>query len=180
MNFHETLDHLGRTVGRGPIHRRATTLGEFLRGHRSALYQFRAKPGRWFVVLDTVYNPCPDCDVNAGSQFVQFLALEDGVSVLGECGSHASVDDDMEFTRAEEGRLSSLGWSPPNARTPNWSFEASSDEDLATLHDLAGRTFREVFALEDESIVELALHEVIVEDVYVCHFRISEIPDEAS
>ena len=164
VTFYETLHLMGRSVGRGPINRRAIAILEFISGHGSVLAQFRAKSGRWAVVLETARRSCADCDANAGSRFLQFMALEDGISVIGECGSNQFLDSDQQFTPAQERQLRLLGWNEPRpSQTPNWFFEANSDADLLALEHLTDKTLREVFALRDRDVVEVSFNEVIVE-----------------
>jgi hypothetical protein len=98
--FYDKLHLLGRTVGRGPIHRKETTVLELISGHRAVLGHFRSKPGRWAVTIETALGSCPTCDTNVTSRFLQFLVLEDGESLLGECGSNLFLDEDQQFTPA--------------------------------------------------------------------------------
>ena len=161
--FYDKLHLLGRTVGRGPIHRRETTVFELIRGNRAVLGQFRSKPGRWAVGVETALGSCPICDTNVTAKFLQFLALEDGESLLGECGSNIFLDEDQRFTPAQEQELRLLGWNnpiPPHA--PNWFFEVSSAAELDYLNELTTRTLREVFGLTDTDRVYVSFHDVVV------------------
>jgi hypothetical protein len=161
--FYDKLHHLGRTVGRGPIHRKETTVLELIRGNRAVLSQFRSKPGRWTVVVETALGSCPICDSNVTDRFLQFLALEDGESLLGECGSNLFLDEDQQFTPAQECELRVLGWNDPTPpQLPNWFFEVSSSEDLDYLDELTTRTLREVFGLCDSDKVYVSFHDVKV------------------
>jgi hypothetical protein len=161
--FYDKLDLLGGTVGRGPIHRKETTVLELITGNRAVLGQFRSKPGRWTVVIETELGSCPICDSNVTAKFLQFLALEDGESVLGECGSNLFLDEDQQFTPAQEGGLRLLGWKDPRPpEVPNWFFEVSSAEELDDLAEMTNRTLREVFGLQDSVHVYVSFHDVKV------------------
>jgi hypothetical protein len=161
--FYDKLHLLGRTVGRGPIHRKETTVLELINGNRAVLGQFRSKPGRWTVVVETALGSCPTCDSNVTARFLQFLALEDGESLLGECGSNFFLDEDQQFTPAQEGQLRALGWSDPSPpQLRNWFFEVRSSEDLDYLDELTTRTIREVFGLCDSETVYVSFHDVKV------------------
>jgi hypothetical protein len=98
------------------------------------------------------------------------MALEDGISVIGECGSNQFLDGDQQFTPAQERQLRLLGWNEPSSpQTPDWFFEANSDAGLVALKHLTDRTLREVFALHDRDVVEVSFNEVVVEG-YWCTF----------
>jgi hypothetical protein len=149
VQFFETLRGLGDSIGRGSVHRRITTVYELTRGHGSVLAQFRGKPGRWVLNIDTDNYTCSDCG-HETARFLQFMALEDGMSVIGECISNQFLDEHHKFTTGHEAALRSFGWSDPlPGQDPNWYFEANSTADLLNLDDMTNRTLREVFELHD-------------------------------
>jgi hypothetical protein len=161
--FYDKLLLLGRTVGRGPIHRKETTVLELITGHRAVLGQFRSKPGRWTVVIETELGSCPTCDSNVTARFLQFLALEDGESLLGECGSNLFLNEDQQFTPAQECELRLLGWSDPRPpQVPNWFFEVNSAQELDDLAEMTTRTLQEVFGLQDSDQVYVSFNDVAV------------------
>jgi hypothetical protein len=162
VQFFETLRRLGRSVGVGQVHRRRTTVFELTRGHRSVLAQFRAKPGRWVVTIEADKYHCMDCrEVN--SKYLQFMALEDGVSMIGECVSNHFLDLHHLFTSEQEDALRSIGWNEPVPNEdPNWFFEAETDVELITLTEMTQRTVREVIGLCDWDLVEVSFYEMAV------------------
>jgi hypothetical protein len=94
---------------------------------------------------------------------LQFLALEDGESLLGECGSNFFLDEDQQFTGTQEDELLLLGWNNPRPpHTPNWFFEVGSAAELEYLDELTTRTLREVFGLSDFDQVYVSFHDVEV------------------
>jgi hypothetical protein len=100
--------------------------------------------------------------MNFNSRYLQFIALEDGVSLIGECVSNESLDDDQMFTMAELRELRRLGWNDPRPpRAPNWFFEVTTPGDLSHLNELTARTLRGVFGLQDEDILYLSINEVL-------------------
>jgi len=170
--FFDKLHLLGRMVGRGPIHRRETTVFELIKGNRAVLGQLRSEPGRWTLVVETALGSCPICDTNVTAKFLQFLALEDGESLLGECGSNIFLDEDQQFTPAQEHELGLLGWNNPiPPELPNWFFEVSSTEDLDSLDEMTTRTLREVFGLTDTDRVWVSFHDVVVGAPSGCPWR---------
>ena len=161
--FYDKLHLLGRSVGRGPIHRKEATVFELISGHRTVLGQFRSKPGRWTVVVETALGSCPTCDTNVTARFLQFLALEDGESLLGECGSNLFLVGDQQFTPAQECELRRIGWNDPNPpHLPNWFFEANSAAEVGYLDEMTARTIREVFGLDDTDRVYVSFNDVVV------------------
>jgi hypothetical protein len=161
--FYDKLHLLGRTVGRGPIHRKETTVLELISGHRAVLGQFRSKPVRWTVVIETALGSCPTCDSNVTARFLQFLALEDGESLLGECGSNLFLNEDQQFTPTQECELRLLGWNDPlPPEVPNWFFEVNSAAELDDLAEMTTRTLREVFGLHNSGQVYVSFHDVKV------------------
>jgi hypothetical protein len=163
--FYDKLHRLGRTVGRGPIHRKETTVLELISGHRAVLGQFVSKPGRWTLVIETALGSCPTCDSNLTARFLQFLVLEDGESVLGECGSNFFLDEDQRFTSAQERELRLLGWNDPSLpHIANWFFEVNSNAELDHLTAMTTRTLREVFGLSDSDRIYVSFHDVAVGD----------------
>ena len=162
LQFFETLHLLGRSVGRGPIHHRRTTVFEVTRSHGSVLGQFRAKPGRWVLSIETDQFVCANCGRDT-SKFLQFMALENGSSVVGECVSNEFLDEHHKFTPDQEDVLRSLGWNEPlPPQDPNWFFEATSDVHIVALVELTDRTLREVLGLRDRDVVEIAFYEMAV------------------
>jgi hypothetical protein len=98
-------------------------------------------------------------------RFLQFIALEDGVSMLAECASNAVLEEFVRFTPEQEDALRSFGWKDPAApQYMNWYFEVRSDEDLATLNRIVGRTLCEVFDFYDDDQVEVSFCEEFVDD----------------
>jgi hypothetical protein len=161
--FYDKFHLLGRSVGRGPIHRKETTVLELISGHRAVLGQFRSKQGRWTIVVETALGSCPTCDTNVTSRFLQFLTLEDGESLLGECGSNLFLDEDQQFTPAQECELRLLGWNDPSPpHIPNWFFEVNSAAELDCLDEMTTRTIREVFGLDDSDQVYVSFNDVVV------------------
>ena len=137
---------------------------ELTSGHRAVLGHFRSKPGRWAVTIETALGSCPTCDTNVTSRFLQFLALEDGESLLGECGSNLFLDEDQQFTPAQEGELRLLGWNDPRPpRLPNWFFEVESAAELDHLGEMTTRTLREIFGLHDSDQVYVSFPDVVVD-----------------
>jgi hypothetical protein len=164
ISFSETLDSLGRSTGQGTIHRRESTVDEVTRGNGSVLAQFRSKPGRWALKIDTGSSRCPACQAAGGRlRFLQFIALEDGISVLGECASNETLEELVRFTPAQENALRSFGWNDPvPPQYPNWFFEVRSDEELATLNRIVDRTLCEVFDFYDDDRLEVSFCEKFV------------------
>jgi hypothetical protein len=154
-----------RAYGVGPTHRRVTTVGDALHGHRSALSQFRDKPGRWALIFNTGDRRCPGCGERAGMRYLQFLALEDGIAVIGECGANKFLHVDQSFSSEQEDALRRLGWTEPSSSgSPNWSVEARSDSDLVTLDRITGRTLREVFGCRDDDLLVISFFEFLLSD----------------
>jgi hypothetical protein len=162
VQFFETLRGLGRSAGKGQVHRRRTAVSELTRGHGSVLAQFRAKPGRWVITMEVDAHRCVDCgEVN--SKYLQFMALEDGVSVIGECVSNQFLDAHHQFTPEQEDALRSIGWNEPVPnQDPNWFFEAETDAELITLTEMTQKTIREVMGLCDWDVVEVSFYEMAV------------------
>jgi|HubBroStandDraft_6_1064221.scaffolds.fasta_scaffold226080_2 hypothetical protein len=162
VQFFETLRGLGRSIGQGHVHRRRTTVFEMTRGHGSVLAQFRVKPGRWVVTIEADSYHCADCG-RASSKYLQFMILENGVSVIGECVSSQFLDSHHEFTPEQEDTLRSIGWNEPVPnQDPNWFFEAEADVELITLTEMTRRTVREVMGLCDSDAVEVSFYEMAV------------------
>ena len=162
VEFFETLRRLGRSVGRGQVHRRRTTVFEVTRGHGSVLAQFRAKPGRWVITIEAGAYRCTDCG-EANSKYLQFMALENGDSVIGECVSNHFLDAYHLFTPKQEDALRSIGWNEPVPnQDPNWFFEAETDAELITLTEMTQRTVREVMGLCDWDLVDVSFYEMAV------------------
>jgi hypothetical protein len=89
--------------------------------------------------------------------------LEDGESLLGECGSYLFLDADQQFTPAQECELRLLGWKDPRPpQVPNWFFEVNSAEELDDLAEMTIRTLREVFGLQDSDQIYVSFHDVAV------------------
>jgi hypothetical protein len=110
--------------------------------------------------------------MNVTAKFLQFLALEDGRSLLGECGSNIFLDEDQQFTPAQEQELRLLGWNDPMPpQVPNWFFEVSSAEELDDLDEMTTRTVREVFGLTDTDRVWVSFHDVEVGAPLGCPWR---------
>ena len=103
--FFETLRRLGRSIGKSQAHRRRITVFELTRGHGSILAQFRAKPGRWVVTIVAGAYRCADCGDEI-AKYLQFMALENGISVIGECVSNQFLDAHHQFSRGAGGRPS--------------------------------------------------------------------------
>jgi hypothetical protein len=97
VQFFRTLRRFGTSIGRGPVYRRSTTIFELQSGHGSVLAQFRAKPGRWVLRIETGQFQCAECGDDT-SRFLQFMALEDGISLIGE----PSVSTFSETVRVDE------------------------------------------------------------------------------
>jgi hypothetical protein len=162
MQFFETLRSLGRSIGQGSIHHRQATVFEVASGHGSVLAQFRAKPGRWVLTIDTARYRCADCGEET-SKYLQFMALEDGASVISECISNTFLEAHNAFTPDQEHALRTLGWSDPlPSQYPNWFFEATSNGDLVALSDMTYRTLREVLGLTDRDVVAVSFYQMIV------------------
>jgi hypothetical protein len=162
VQFFETLRSLGNPAGRRSVHHRQTTIHELENGHPSVLAQFRAKPGRWVLTIETCRYICADCGKET-SQFIQFMALEDGVSVIGECVSNTFLDADHAFTPDEERALQALGWNDPlPPHEPNWFFEAASDADLIALCNMTSRTLREILGHGDHDVISVSFCEIVV------------------
>ena len=164
VQFFETLRLLGVSIGRGPVQRRRMTIFEFTRGHGSVLAQFRAKPGRWVLTAESERYQCSLCGGQT-SKYLQFMALEDGNSVVGECVEPIPVDEHHKFTPNQEDVLRRLGWNDPAPPgEPNWFFEVNADSDLVTLDDITHRTLREVFELLQRDLIEVSFYEMVVGD----------------
>jgi hypothetical protein len=162
VQFFETLRGLGRSIGQGHVHRRRTTVFEMTRGHGSVLAQFRAKPGRWVVTIEADPYCCVDCG-QGNSKYLQFMILENGISVIGECVSNQFLDPHHKFTPEQEDTLRSIGWNEPSpSHEPNWFFEAGSIVELVTLSDMTQRTVREVLGLGNRDVVEISFYEMAV------------------
>jgi hypothetical protein len=162
VQFFGTLRRLGRSIGNGQVHRRRTTVFELTRGHGSILAQFRAKPGRWVVTIEADAYRCVDCG-EFNSRYLQFMALENGHSVIGECVSNQFLDAHHQFTPEQEDVLRSIGWNEPApSQEPNWFFEAATDVELITLTEMTQRTVREVMGLCDWDVVEVSFYEMTV------------------
>jgi hypothetical protein len=163
ISFYDTLTHLGSSVGHGPIHRRLMTLEELTSGHRSVLEQLRLEPGRWALIVEATPAMSPTCCEYPGGRFLQFMALEDGISLIGECGSNEFLDEDHQFTLEQQSALIDLGWNDPMpSQTPNWFSEARTGAELDALDALTSGTLRRVFGLHDRDLLEVSLNEVIV------------------
>ena len=162
VQFFETFADWVRSAGRGQVHRRRTTVFELTRGHGSVLAQFRAKPGRWVITIEADAYRCADCgEVN--SKYLQFMALENGVSVIGECVSNEFLDAHHQFTPEQEDALRSIGWNEPVPnQDPNWFFEAESDGELIILTEMTRRTVRDVLAKCDWDLLEVSFYEMAV------------------
>jgi hypothetical protein len=161
--FYETLNSLGQSTSRGTIHRRDATVDEVTKGNGSVLAQFRSKPGRWALKIDTGSSRCPDCQAGGVMKFLQFIALEDGLSMLGECASNEILEEFVSFTPDQEDDLRSFGWHDPHPPLqPHWFFEVSSDADLATLNQMVDRTLCEVFDFYDDDRLEISFYEMFV------------------
>jgi hypothetical protein len=164
VQFFNTLRCLGPSIGKGQIHHRRTTVFELTRGHGSVLAQFRAKPGRWVVTIEGDPYRCADCS-DRNSKYLQFMALENGLSVIGECVSNEFLDAHHKFTSDQEDILRSIGWNEPKpSQEPNWFFEVGTDAELIALNDLTRRTVLEVFGLCDWDLVEVGFYEMAVGD----------------
>jgi hypothetical protein len=162
VQFFETLRSLGRSIGQGSIHHRRVTVFEVAGGHGSVLAQFRAKPGRWVLTIDTARYRCADCGEET-SKYLQFMALEDGASVIGECISNTFLDAHHAFTPDQELALRALGWNDPlPPKEPNWFFEATSNADLLVLSDMTYRTLREILGHSDRDVVVVSFYEMAV------------------
>jgi hypothetical protein len=162
IQFFETLHLLGSSNRRGRVHLRVSTICEVTRGHGSVITQFRAKPGGWVLTINIDSYRCSTCGGDA-SKFLQFMALEDGTSVIGECISNHYLDEHHQLTPAQEGALRSIGWNDPlPPQDPNWFFEANSSADLVTLDEMTNRTLREVFQLHDSDQVEVSFYKIAV------------------
>ena len=162
VQFFETLRRLGSSAGHGKVHRRRTTVFELTRGHGSVLAQFRAKPGRWVITIEADAHRCVGCgEVN--SKYLQFMALENGVSVIGECVSNEFLDSHHQFAPEQQDALRSIGWNEPVPnQDPNWFFEAESDGDLTILTEMTRRTVRDVLAKCDWDLLEVSFYEMAV------------------
>jgi hypothetical protein len=91
------------------------------------------------------------------------MALEDGVSLIGECVSNQFLDDHHKFTPGQLGALKLIGWNAPSLpEEPNWYYEANSNAELVTLDEITHRTLKEIFGLQDRDVVEVIFHELEV------------------
>jgi len=163
VQFFENLRDLGRSAGKRQVHRRRVTVFELTTGHGSVLAQFRAKPGRWVVTIEAGAYRCVDCG-NDSSKYLQFMALENGISVIGECVSNQFLDALHQFSPEQEDVLRSIGWNEPApSQEPNWFFEAETHDELITLTEMTRRTVREVLGLCDWDFVEVSFYEMLVD-----------------
>jgi hypothetical protein len=91
------------------------------------------------------------------------MALENGLSVIGECVSNQFLDALHQFTPEQEDALRSIGWNEPApSGEPNWFFEAETDGELITLTEMTQRTVREVMGLCDSDVVGVSFYEMAV------------------
>jgi len=140
----------------GLVHERVATVFEVVRGHTSVLAEFRRRPGRWLLWIDVDHAPCPDCGNNSG-RYVQFVFLEDGMSVIGECSASRFLHEHLKFTPEQEDALRALGWKDPvEGRTPNWHVEVTSDAEVLELGKISERTLLGVLGLglRDRAVIK--------------------------
>lgn len=91
------------------------------------------------------------------------MALENGVSLIGECVSNHFLDAHRLFTPEQEDAIRSIGWNEPVPnQDPNWFFEAETDIELITLTEMTQRIVREVMGLCDWDLVEVSFYEMTV------------------
>ena len=145
VRFFDRQTQLGKSIGQGPISQRTLTVFELARGHGSVLATILQKPGRWVVTITIDSFHCARCG-GEGSKYLQFMALEDKNSLLGECTSNAFLDEMHQLSTRQERALGTMGWhTPVPPRYPNWFFEVNTQSDLITLDAMTYRTLREVF-----------------------------------
>jgi hypothetical protein len=136
-------------IGDGPRYERAATIFEIERACETVLQEFRVRPGLWILWIDVDDAGRAACGKHRGRQ-LQFVFLEDGTSVIGECRSNTLLDEEYQLTAEQEVALRALGWrDEAQPWTPNWHFEATSVDDLMTLGRMTQRTLHEVFGLTD-------------------------------
>src|ERR1700722_3187899 len=140
----------------GPIHERVATISEVVRGHTSVLAEFQRQAGRRFLWIEVDDASCLDCGEYSG-RYIQFAFLEDCGCLIGECSASENLHERLKFTPNQEDALRALGWKDRvEGRTPNWHFEATSDEEVLELGRMTERTILEVFglSLRDRAIIK--------------------------
>jgi len=168
VRFFDRQTQLGKSIGQGPISQRTLTVFELARGHGSVLATILQKPGRWVVTITIDSFHCARCG-GEGSKYLQFMALEDKNSLLGECTSNAFLDEMHQLSTRQERALGTMGWhTPVPPRYPNWFFEVNTQSDLITLDAMTYRTLREVFGLHVRSRVAVS----------ICEFLLCEISND--
>jgi len=157
-----------RGAGDGPEHERSATVLEVLQGHEAVLTKLRLTRERWIVWVEVDHLRLGGAGVvGRGVEYhgrqMQFVTLEDGISVIGECRSNRFLDERCRFSPAQEDELRALGWNSPEPPRTNWNYEASSDEGLHTLNLLAQRTLLETFGLRESDLVVVGMQRRFLE-----------------
>ena len=144
---YETLASDPRPVGYGPKHERVATAFQVATGHPTVLSELRMRPGRWILWINVDDFSFTDGEHYTGRQ-LQFVFMEDGISVIAECSSNVTLHKQRHLTPADEIALRTLGWHEADmVHTPHWWYEATADADMGPLGDLAERTLFDVFGL---------------------------------
>jgi hypothetical protein len=150
-------------AGDGTRHERAATVFEIIRGHEAVLTKLRFSRERWIVWVEVDHLRLGATGKYRGRS-LQFVTLEDGTSVIGECRSNQFLDERCRFSPEQEDELGALGWKNPEPPwTRNWHFEASSDDGLHTLSLLAQRTLQETFGLGDGDLAVVGMQRRFLE-----------------
>ena len=150
-------------AGDGTRHERVATVFEIVLGHEAVLTELRLSRERWILWVEVDHLRLGGTEKYRGRQ-LQFVTLEDGTSVIGECRSNRFLDERCRFSPEQEDELRALGWKDPEPPwTPNWHFEATSDDGLHTLGLLAQRTLRETLGLGDRDLVVVGMQRRFLE-----------------
>lgn len=150
-------------AGDGTEHERVATVFEVVRGHGAVLTKLRLSRERWILWVEVDHLRLGGTEKYRGRQ-LQFVTLEDGTSVIGECRSNRFLDERCRFSPEQEDELRALGWKDPEPPwTPNWHFEASSDDGRHTLSFLAQRTLQETFGLGNGDLVVVGMQRRFLE-----------------
>ena len=140
----------------GTPHERIATIFEVVRGHGGVLAEFRRRPGRWLLWISLDDVRCPDCADNGG-RYLQFVFMEDGRSVIGECSANEFLPDELQLTEDQAEAMRALGWKDPVPEyTPNWHIEATSADEVRALGQASVHTIIDVFGLHprDRAVIQ--------------------------
>ena len=148
----KSLSLSSATAWENVTHEWRVSLGSFELGIEDLLDRLCSRPGRWVLIAQ---------DAGRSNRFWQAMAFEDGSLVVAAANNSVHEGTEQLLPGADE-KLTGLGWDPPDLpSSPNWRrVEATINPDIAAVADQAIRTLREVFEINGNAQLLLAMFAV--------------------